>query len=130
MAHYASMTKLSTRFIYTAILAAPMFLCACREPAATPALSLPTMERPITALKTSSDPSHKARILIPRGAYVERGGLPGVYVLHAGQARFRMVHVGKINADQMEVLSGLAGDETLVLGDLADIHDGSPITAK
>ena len=124
------MIKLSTGFTYTAILAALIFLSACREPAATPPLSLPTMERPVITLKISNDPSRKARILIPRGAYVERGGLPGVYVLQEGQARFRMVHVGKMNSGQLEILSGLAGNETLVLGDLADVHDGSPIATK
>ncbi len=124
------MIKLSTAYTRTSVLVALIFLSACREPAATPPLSLPAMERPIITLKTASDPSRKARILIPRGAYVERGGLPGVYVLQEGQARFRMIHVGKINGGQLEVLSGLAGDETLVLGDLADVHDGSPMATK
>ena len=124
------MIKLSTKFTYPALLAALIFLSACREPAATPLLSLPTVERPTVILKTPSDASRPARILIPRAAYVERGGLPGVYVLHAGQARFRMLHIGKSNGGQLEILSGLTGDETLVLGDLTDIHDGSPIATK
>ena len=124
------MIKLSTEFACSATLVALIFLSACREPAATPPLSLPAVERPIITLKTANDPSRKARILIPRGAYVERGGLPGVYVLQEGQARFRMIHVGKINGGQLEILSGLAGNETLVLGDLADIHDGSPMATQ
>lgn len=124
------MIKLSTAFVHTGVLVALIFVSACREPAATPPLPLPAVERPVITLKTASDPSRKARILIPRGAYVERGGLPGVYVLQEGQARFRMIHVGKINGGQLEILSGLAGDETLVLGDLADIHDGSPMATK
>ena len=124
------MTKSSTKLTYTAIFVVLVLLSACREPAATPPLSLPTMERPVMTLKIAKDPSRKARILIPRAAYVERGGLPGVYVLQAGQARFRMIHVGKTNSGQLEILSGLAGDETLVLGNLADIHDGSPIVVK
>ena len=124
------MIKLSTAFVCTGLLVTSIFLSACREPAATPPLSLPTVERPIITLKTATDPSRKARIVIPRGAYVERGGLPGVYVLQEGQARFRMVHVGKSNGGQLEILSGLSGNETLVLGDLMDVHDGSPIASK
>ena len=43
------------------------------------------------------------------------------------QARFRMVRTGKIVNDRVEILSGLSGSETLVAGDLQDVHDGSPI---
>jgi hypothetical protein len=29
----------------------------------------------------------------------------------------------------VNILSGLHGDETLVLGDLSEVHDGSPINS-
>ena len=66
------MIKLSTAFVHTGVLVALIFVSACREPAATPPLPLPAVERPVITLKTANDPSRKARILIPRGAYVER----------------------------------------------------------
>jgi hypothetical protein len=47
----------------------------------------------------------------------------------AGEARFRMVRAGDARGAQLEILDGLHGDETLVLGDLSAVHDGSPITA-
>ncbi|MBI3545381.1 MAG: hypothetical protein HY081_02115 [Gammaproteobacteria bacterium] len=57
----------------------------------------------------------------------ERAGIPGVYVLENQTARFRMVRSGKANATQVQILSGLNGNEILVLGDLSAVHDGSPI---
>ena len=38
-----------------------------------------------------------------------------------------MVRNGKNLNDRVEILSGLGGNETLVAGDLRDVHDGSPI---
>ena len=106
-----------------------LLLAGCRQPAATPPLELPSQLRPVIKLKNPARPQ-ALRLNIPAGAYVERSGLPGVFVLSDGQARFRMVRIGKRGAGQLEVLSGLSGDETLVLGDLAAIHDGTPIVAK
>lgn len=75
-------------------------------------------------------PADLLKIRIPRQALVERGGIPGVFVLSKeAQARFRMVRAGRTFDAQVEILSGLHGDETLVLGDLAAVHDGSPIIA-
>jgi hypothetical protein len=46
----------------------------------------------------------------------------------SGEARFRMVRPGRVVGGETEILAGLAGDETLVLGELKTLHDGSPIT--
>lgn len=106
-------------------------------------MELPLVERPVVALKTKEE---GARVSVPSAALIERGGIPGVFVLQAPaafpppakdadgkslpQARFRMVKVGKAIGDRVEVLSGLAGDEVLVLGDLSQVHDGSPIVVR
>ncbi len=67
-------------------------------------------------------------ILIPRAALIERAGLPGVFVMSTdGRARFRLVRPGKIQGDKIEILSGLRGGESLVVGDLDAVRDGSPI---
>lgn len=122
------MNKSTPLYIVSFVLVG-LSLAGCREQAATPPLALPSLQRPVVALKvTALTPPQ--RLLIPAGAYMERSGLPGVFVLSEGQARFRMVRIGKRNAGQLEVLSGLTGDETLVLGDFAEIHDGSPIVVK
>jgi multidrug efflux pump subunit AcrA (membrane-fusion protein) len=123
------MNKSTPVFIVSLVLTG-LVLCGCREQAATtPAVVLPGLQRPVITLKAAQT-ARSQRVLIPAGAYIERSGLPGVFVLSEGQARFRMVRIGKQYAGQLEVLSGLSGNETLVLGNLADIHDGSPIAAK
>jgi hypothetical protein len=89
-------------------------------PPATAALS-----RPLVTVITRNE-----RVLAPRDALTERGGLPGVFVVTDGMARFRMVRAGKAADGRVEILSGLTGAEQLVTGDLRDVHDGSPITPR
>ena len=101
--------------------------CDQKPPEVPP--SLPRMERPVLALNLK--PGATLRIKIPRAALVERGGIPGVFVLNeADEARFRLVRPGRTSGAQTEILSGLHGNETLVLGDLAAVHDGTPIKIK
>jgi hypothetical protein len=88
------------------------------------------VERPVLTLHVKA--GELTKLLIPRQALVERGGIPGVFVLNetgspTPQARFRLVRTGRTSDAQVEILSGLRGDETLVLGVLADMHDGSPV---
>jgi len=98
--------------------------CDKKPPEAPP--SLPRVERAVLALDLK--PGATLRIKIPRAALVERGGIPGVFVLNeAGEARFRLVRLGRTSDTQVEILSGLHGNETLVLGDLGAVHDGTPI---
>ncbi|BAU46660.1 hypothetical protein SVA_0078 [Sulfurifustis variabilis] len=100
---------------------------ACtRAPAPTPPVERPALERPTA---TVAKPA-RGNAQVPRGAVVEIGGVPGVYVLEGGHARFRMVRVGTTTRDRAEVISGLEGGEVVVLGDLAALHDGSPVTSK
>ena len=108
-------------------LLAAVTLPGCQEKPPVPPPSLPSLERPVLTLQVK--PDELPKLTIPRPALVERGGIPGVFVLENNQARFRMVRPGKVGATQVQVLSGLHGNETLVLGDLAEVHDGSPIEA-
>lgn len=113
------------RLVLAAMLSVLAFTGCQKKPPAPPP-SLPKVDRPVLSLHVN--PADLLRIRIPRQALVERGGIPGVFVLSpAGEARFRMVRPGGVRGAQVEILSGLHGDETLVLGDLADVHDGSPI---
>jgi hypothetical protein len=128
-------------------------LAGCDKKPPEPPPSRPSLERPVLALNvtilsgTKLDarsapaggapgtehlkPGTTLRIKIPRAALVERGGIPGVFVLNeAGEARFRLVRPGRVLDAQAEILSGLHGNETLVLGDLAAVHDGTPIAAE
>lgn len=97
--------------------------CHAQPPAAPP---LPTLARPLIAVPAGNGP-----VRIPTAAIIERGGIPGVFVLTAEQvARFRLIRAGKDAGGRVEVLSGLSGGETLVGGDLRDVHDGSPIQPR
>jgi hypothetical protein len=113
---------LVTRATFLMIFCAAL-LGACGEKPPEPAAAAPLL-RPVLTLGAPS-----GRLLVPRAALVERGGIPGVLVLGAeGVARFRMVRTGKNVNGRIEILSGLRGDETLVLGDLREVRDGSIIT--
>ena len=108
------------------ILAIAILLSAgCSEKTAEP-VPVAALERPALTLDTKA-----GRILLPQSVLVERGGVPGVFVLtDENQARFRMVRTGKSMNNQVEILSGLSGSETLIAGDLRDVHDGSLIQKK
>lgn len=99
-------------------------LAACGEKAMEPAPP-ETLSRPTLILSATPN-----RVLVPQSALVERGGIPGVFVLADDHhARFRMVRTGKLINGRAEILSGLSGSETLVTGDLRNVRDGSPIQA-
>jgi hypothetical protein len=111
----------SIRFISVSVLTI-LLLAACGKKAAEPA-PLAAQVHPTLTLDAKA-----GRVLVPQSAVVERGGIPGVFVLgETAQARFRMVRTGKNVDGRVEILSGLGGSETLVTGDLRDVHDGSPI---
>lgn len=86
---------------------------------------LPVIERPV--VEVEAEPGKDKYISIPRAALTQRYGIPGVFVVDDNEARFRMVQPGEINGSKVKILSGLFGDETLLVGDLEKVHDGSPI---
>jgi hypothetical protein len=83
------------------------------------------LERKIVQLDAKT--TNGVLISIPRTALIQRGGIPGVFVVENNEARFRMVRPGKTRAKQVEILSGLFGNEALLIDDLDAVHDGSPI---
>ena len=107
-------------------LAALLVLAGCSDKAPPEPQPLTALMRPVLTLNITS-----GRVLIPQLALTERGGIPGVFVLEDDAiARFRMVRVGKANGGQVEILAGLTGTETLVLGELRDVRDGSLIAKR
>jgi hypothetical protein len=113
------------KYFFLALVALlPLTACQRSEPKPSAGAAL---ERPVVALAIKPG----ERVLIPRAAFVERAGVPGVFVLSEdGLARFRMLRPGKSVGERLEVLAGLRGDERLVLGDLREVRDGSPIRAR
>ena len=67
-------------------------------------------------------------VRIPVSAVTERAGITGVFVVNAnGRANFRMVRTGDRTGDLVEILSGLADGERIVLYPDADIDNGTRI---
>ncbi len=115
-----------SRTRYLSALALGVLLAGCHQaPTPTPQLERPALERPTVTI----GPAKTGQILsVPRNALLTRAGIPGVLVYRQGVARFQMVKAGRTVRDSMEILSGLNGGETLVVGDLEAVHDGSPVT--
>jgi hypothetical protein len=106
------------------LLAGVLSLTGCHEaPVASPAIDRPLVERKVTQLTGRVG----APIRIPLDARVMLAGTPGVFVLSNHQARFRMVKAGKRYGNKIEIISGLQGDEALVMPPYDGVYDGSPV---
>ncbi|MDE2233929.1 MAG: efflux RND transporter periplasmic adaptor subunit [Gammaproteobacteria bacterium] len=67
-------------------------------------------------------------VRIPTEAVTERAGITGVFVVNADSyANFRMVRTGDLSGGQVEILSGLADGERIVLHPDASIDNGTRI---
>jgi multidrug efflux pump subunit AcrA (membrane-fusion protein) len=68
-------------------------------------------------------------LTVPATAVVERGPLTLVYVADAARtARLRYVTLGARHADRVEVLSGLARGERVVVAGTDRLADGVPVS--
>jgi hypothetical protein len=96
-------------------------LTACGKPATVTPAPKVALARPVATV---------TNLRIPRAAVVQRGGETLVFVLDTdGEARARLVRLARPSGESIEVLAGINGNETVVLGDLTTVHDGSRITS-
>lgn len=71
------------------------------------------------------------KILIPAKAIVTRDQLSGVYTVSSqNTALLRWLRLGNTTGDQVEVLSGLAANETFILSAEGNLYNGAPVTIK
>jgi RND family efflux transporter MFP subunit len=76
-------------------------------------------------------PGNEATFLLaPASALVRRGQLEILFVLVEGRAQLRLVRVGKESPQGIEVLSGLAPGETVVVEGAGGLRDGQPLTIQ
>lgn len=111
--------------------------CGERAPVPSAAPGLPVLTRPVLTLQGPLVPFRPAQdaadfrgrptLQIPDAALTHEAGIPGVFVLQGGQARFRVVRIAARHGSEVGILSGLRGNEVLVLGALNHVRDGSPI---
>lgn len=67
-------------------------------------------------------------VLIPRSAVIERGQLTGVFTVDAdGLAQLRWIRLGDVVGDRVEVVTGLRGDETLILSSAQPLAEGDRV---
>lgn len=67
---------------------------------------------------------------VARAGVVERGQLQGVYVVGPDSvARFRLVRIGQLRGEAVEVLSGLADGERIVTAGTERVVDGARVQA-
>ena len=70
-------------------------------------------------------------ILVPKTAIVTKGQLSGVYtVSESNTALLRWLRLGKTYGDQVEVLSGLAADESYIVSAEGKLFNGAPISIQ
>ena len=73
---------------------------------------------------------HRDALTVPASAVLERGQLQSVYVADQGFARLRLVTLGATRNGRAEVLSGLNGDENLILPPFGNLVDGTPVEVR
>jgi len=66
-------------------------------------------------------------VTVPASAVVRRGQLEAVFIVEAGAARLRLVRCGRETDGRVEIASGLAGGEKVVLAEAADLVDGQAV---
>ena len=86
---------------------------------------------PGKAVARGAEPTAQAPIvLVSKRAVTERDGQPAVWVVSNGRASRRSVALGPDRIDQVEVRSGLAPGEAVVLNPPADLADGGRVRVK
>jgi RND family efflux transporter MFP subunit len=83
------------------------------------------------SIQTSGKAPGSSKLLIPVSAVIYRDQLTGLYTVTENQtALLRWVKLGKMQGDQIEVLSGLAKDEKYILESEGRLYNGVPTIIK
>jgi RND family efflux transporter MFP subunit len=92
---------------------------------------VPDMSSTVTFLETAADEAKlaaaKPRMYLPAAAVRKDGGESVVFVVEEDVLRRTPVELGAAEKDQVEVLSGLTGGETVVRGGLDGLADGKRV---
>ncbi|HTS02689.1 MAG TPA: efflux RND transporter periplasmic adaptor subunit [Thermoanaerobaculia bacterium] len=97
--------------------------------AATLELAGPRVASGLTG-RATLDAAPRASVLVPAGAVLASGGVSLVALKDdAGRARTRVVTTGAASGGKVEILSGLSGGETVLVGLAAPPADGAPVSS-
>jgi HlyD family secretion protein len=72
----------------------------------------------------------RARLLVPQAAVRADGGREVVFVLRGDQVERRAITTGATEGDRVEVLSGLADGERVVVDGPSELADGARVTVR
>jgi RND family efflux transporter MFP subunit len=69
-------------------------------------------------------------LVIPAEALLRRGQLDTVFLAANSRAQLRLVRPGKPAGDRLEILSGLAAGEVVILNPWESLRDGDPVSTQ
>ncbi|HET9034786.1 MAG TPA: efflux RND transporter periplasmic adaptor subunit [Myxococcaceae bacterium] len=71
--------------------------------------------------------SDSRTVTVPAEAVIRRGQLETVFVLDSGTARLRLIRTGREREGRLEVVSGLSGEEKVVVPGALELVDGQRV---
>lgn len=74
--------------------------------------------------------NRRSGLMLPIAAVVDRGGQKFVFSVAADRARMKPVVTGAINGDQIEIVSGLLGSETIVSSGADRLENGDRLNVQ
>ena len=74
--------------------------------------------------------AERSVLRVPSSAVVLRGQLEMLFVVNGGKAQLRLVKTGRRVGNEIELLSGLASGESVVVEGAASLTDGQPIEVR
>ncbi|MFI5120166.1 MAG: efflux RND transporter periplasmic adaptor subunit [Thermoanaerobaculia bacterium] len=118
----------ATDLVGTAVEMSPGADPASHTYTATLELSGPPVATGLTG-RATLDAAPRPTVLVPEGAVLANGGVSLVALKDgAGKARTRVVTTGASQVGKIEILSGLSGGETVLVGLTAPPPDGAPVS--
>lgn len=77
--------------------------------------------------ETAAGLGNRSVLMVPQSVIVQQFGITGVYKVIEGQAFFQPITTGNIHGADIEVFSGLADGDRLVLAPSPDLKNGMPV---
>lgn len=81
-------------------------------------------------LSVKKENTNGCSLLVPSSSLVIRDQLTGVFLVRGGKAFLRWIRLGKRSGDQVEVLSGLDGNERIVVNPRTDLYNGATVKVQ
>lgn len=100
------------------------------KPEMTASVTFQEPPAPEAAARAAAGAPSKPAVVVPKRAVVQRDGKPTVWVVTGEVAASRTVTLGPERLDQVEILSGLAPGEAVVLSAPAGVSDGGRVRVR